>query len=450
MSKQATGQVLHNAHGYSVRVRIGSGPNDRVVFALVGVRTREQVAARAALVSDLAKRLRTASTPRQEIAVLIEETAAAKTDKDVAECTAFAEAILRGETRKVASAKAPTFEDFAAEWTDGKLHKAHPDHVREKDPTRDLGALRMYINPVIGSTRIADVTLEHAERVLAKLPAELAPRTRKLVCQCMRKVLSLAVYPGRYLPSNPIPREWMPKVPKSANKAKSCLYPTEDAKLLRCVDVPLERRMVYGILAREGMRASELERLRWRDVDLEHGRVRLDANKTDDPRAWALSPDVVRTLAWWKEEAGGEADDLVIRVDLANGAWWLRGSLTDPDKHPGDLRTADVTRAELFERSRTRQPIRLHDLRATFVTVSLANGKTEQWVTDRTGHKSSQMIATYTRQARTWAETRLGVLGALDALLPEVGPDSNGHRMGIDQRCGWDLNPRMTVLQTVA
>ncbi len=212
---------------------------------------------------------------------------------------------------------------------------------------------------------------------------------------------------------------WMPKVPKSANKAKTSLYPSEDAKLLGCRDVLLERRLAYGILAREGMRASELGTLRWRDVDLKHGRVRLDANKTDDPRAWALSPDVARTLAWWQKRTKGQEGDLALGLDLHEGSRWLRGRDGD-ETRPGDLRIAGVTRPELFERGASRQPIRLHDLRATFVTVSLANGKTEQWVTDRTGHKSSQMIALYARQARTWAELELGQLGPLDELLPEV------------------------------
>jgi integrase len=241
----------------------------------------------------------------------------------------------------------------------------------------------------------------------------------------MSKVLSLAVYPGRYIPSNPIPREWMPKIPKSANKAKTFLYPEEDAKLLGCAAVLIERRMAYGILAREGMRASELAALRWRDLDLQHGRVRLDANKTDDPRAWALSPDVAAALAWWKKRTGGGDRDLVLGgLDLSQGPRWLRGKAwalkTRHKDEIGDLRTAGVTRPELFERSKSRQPIRLHDLRATFVTVSLANGKTEQWVSDRTGHKSSQMIATYARQARTWSELDLGTLGTLDGLLPEM------------------------------
>jgi integrase len=150
-----------------------------------------------------------------------------------------------------------------------------------------------------------------------------------------------------------------------------------------------------------GARGLALGSLKWRDVVLERGRVRLDENKTDDPLAWALAPDVVRTLAWWKKRTKGEADDLVLGLDLHEASRWLRGRDDDPERYPGDLRRADITRPELFERSASRMPMRLHDLRATFVTVSLANGETEQWVTDRTGHKSSQILALYTRQART-------------------------------------------------
>ena len=138
----------------------------------------------------------------------------------------------------------------------------------------------------------------------------------------------------------------------------------------------------------------------------------------------ALSPDVTRTLASWKKRTGGGDGDFVIRLDLGQGPRWLRGKTWDPKtRHKneiGDLRTAGVTRSGLFERTASRQPIRLHDLRATFVTVSLANGKTEHWVMDRTGHKSSQMIALYARQARTWTELNLGPLLPLDRLLPEM------------------------------
>jgi integrase len=50
------------------------------------------------------------------------------------------------------------------------------------------------------------------------------------------------------------------------------------------------------------------------------------------------------------------------------------------------LAGAGVTRPELFEQSGHRRPIRVHDLRATFVTLALAAGRSEAWVADRTGH----------------------------------------------------------------
>jgi len=99
-------------------------------------------------------------------------------------------------------------------------------------------------------------------------------------------------------------------------------------------------------------------------------------------------------------------------VERAGGqtAWRFRAA----------LRTAGIDRPELFERSDVRQPIRLHDLRATFVTLSLANGKSETWVADRTGHKSSVMINRYRRVARQVAELSLGALLPLDEAIPEL------------------------------
>jgi hypothetical protein len=74
----------------------------------------------------------------------------------------------------------------------------------------------------------------------------------------------------------------------------------------------------------------------------------------------------------------------------------------------------------LFERDETRQPIRLHDTRATFITIALANGRSEAWVQDRTGHRSSVMINRYRRAARTAAELGLGELAPLDRAIPEL------------------------------
>lgn len=57
---------------------------------------------------------------------------------------------------------------------------------------------------------------------------------------------------------------------------------------------------------------------------------------------------------------------------------------------------------------------------AATMTVSLANGKSESWIADRTGHKSSQMINRYKRIARKSMELQLGALVPLDEALPKI------------------------------
>lgn len=185
----------------------------------------------------------------------------------------------------------------------------------------------------------------------------------------------------------------------SERSASVALYPDEDRQLLRCATVPFERRMFYGFLAREGCRWSEALQLTWDDLDLERGLVTLDENKTADPRVWALGRDVVRALQLYKSIC------ITVRPFDGHDASRMAATLRR------DLATAGVDRSALFERSDTRVPFHLHDLRGTFVTLALANGRSETWVWYRTGHRSSVMVNRYRRQARTATEVGLGCLG---------------------------------------
>ena len=79
-----------------------------------------------------------------------------------------------------------------------------------------------------------------------------------------------------------------------------------------------------------------------------------------------------------------------------------------------------MTRAKLFERGEHRLQLRAHDLRATFVTLALANGKSEDWVMQRTGHSSSIMLSRYRREAETADDLGLGWLHPLHKVIPEL------------------------------
>jgi integrase len=245
----------------------------------------------------------------------------------------------------------------------------------------------------------------------------LTASTRRQVLQSLNRLLNLAAQPFELIEINPLRTGFLPKVRKSDQKIKDCLLPSEDARLMLCVQVPLVERLLYGVLVREGFRVSELLELTWAAFDLANGSVVLDDNKTDDPRAWALDPGVAEALRIWKELSAKA------RPASAKVFQHLDGKAIDryeaAERLRDYLKLAGVTRAQLFERSERRLPLRAHDLRASFVTVSLANGKSETWVTDRTGHRSSAMIRTYDRQVRKHQELELGSFVPLDQAIPE-------------------------------
>jgi len=84
------------------------------------------------------------------------------------------------------------------------------------------------------------------------------------------------------------------------------------------------------------------------------------------------------------------------------------------------LREAGIEREELFEQTKERIAFRAHDLRGTFVTIKLALGKSEAWITDRTGHTTSAMIYRYKRAARSAADLQLGDFAPLHEAIPEL------------------------------
>ena len=333
---------------------------------------------------------------------------------------------LVAETKATASVAPPppsnpmTFRKFAEQWTNGELHERYPDHIGlKKTIGDDKQRLRDHVYPVIGDVPLVELAgtagLDRADEVMSKLP-RLSSQTRRHIAQTMHRVFAMAAYPARIIPASPLPRGWLPKVKNG--KARTYVYPDEDAKLLSCGEVPLVYRVLYGFLAREGCRPSEAFRLQRSDFDLARGAVNLDRNKTDDPRTWALSTGTAAALdAWWKRlrpHAGQHA--IVFLKDDATEI--------DPYELAGDfrahLRAAGVDRKALFEKSDVRTPIRAYDLRATFVTLSLANGKSEAWVSARTGHRSSQMINRYRRVAQSVAELNLGELRPLNEAIPEL------------------------------
>jgi len=245
----------------------------------------------------------------------------------------------------------------------------------------------------------------------------------------MRRVMALATYPARLIEHNPVPTGALPKVKRTL--AMQYLYPDEDAKLMAATGVDLGARVLFGVLARMGFRDSEvlgdttekIDPMFWRQVDLVRGVVYLDRNKTGDARPIPLDPGTLAALKAWKEVYPGEASpDARVFVEKT-------GRPFDKERiaitFRAALLAADVDRAELYVTTANRKPIRVHDLRASFCTVALANGRDETWVRDRTAWKSTAMVDRYRRLARNFDELHLGDWRPLDRAIPDL-PGSGG------------------------
>ncbi len=421
-----SGTLTTTPGGYFVRYVIGSG-KQRKGALLTSCKTEAEALKRKDAIGALVDRLRDAGhtgvLPR-----LIQEAAAADAEGFAAIRKAAA-VILAGKAPGLSGAgglrkDGMTVEELAAAWSSGELAKSYPDHVRVKKSSKDdarifawLNKVRMPDGTTFGARPVASVTLDDCDHLMGHLPETTrTAAARRQYAQAIRKLLVYGRYPLRLRQDIPIPQGWLPK--NRSDAAKSYVYPSEDLALMQCREVPLARRLFFGFLAREGMRTGEALGLTWADVDLVRGVVRLDTNKTEDPRSWALGEDVVRALGAWKKLRGAKATKVPAIFPKA-----LLGDRGDYAHHLREgLALAGVDRPELTKPKAGRLLLRAHDLRGSFVTLALASGRTEAWVTDRTGHKSSVMIYRYKRASRTAAELGLGWFAPLDEAIPELHP----------------------------
>jgi integrase len=187
------------------------------------------------------------------------------------------------------------------------------------------------------------------------------------------------------------------------------------------------KRLYIGVANREGPRRGNLVNLDWSSLMLDTpqgGFMWLDKTKSGRDASWALDPGTAEALRRWKGICPSETW-VFPESALAPTRRWVRRDRPLSAEHLSDelrawLQACGVTRAKLFERSAHRIPIRAHDLRATFVTLALANGKTEAWVMKRTGHTTSMMLNRYRRDAESISELDLGWFTPLHEAIPEL------------------------------
>jgi len=332
-----------------------------------------------------------------------------------------------------------TVRQLGQSWTSGELFERHGtvNRLRVK-ATADIDAwilgahayeirTRGPSGPVFGDLPVASVTSDDVAAVMAAHPKDLSARTITVTYQCLRRLFDLAIFPCKLRKEgdSPVLRYFRPE--RDPEKLFCFLYPDEVLALLGGKNdegstvVPLGRRVLYAIATYTGQRKGSLFALRWKHVDFDHGTMASFKTKTGRAQYWVADPGLMVVLKAWHAHKGNPAGDnpIITDEDVRYDRKRLATALRD------DLKAVGVTRALLFEDTAPNvEPLRFHDLRATFCTWARRSGKSDAWISERTGHDiETNMIARYDRRATTLEDLAYAPFPDISRAIPELADE---------------------------
>lgn len=288
--------------------------------------------------------------------------------------------VTRGEAR---SFHVGTFLNHWLE--DRKASLAHSTYLRYK------GLIQHYLAPSLGKISLARLTKHDVSRLLSGMAAAgQSPRSR----QQARAVLSAAMHAAveaELIPSNPVDHV---KRIKIAKKPITPLTLEEVRTLLNfATGTPLLARLHIGLLC--GLRQGEALGLRWRDLDLDSGtlRVQVQIQKIDGTRQFVdLKTDSAHRLIMLPASTVQALKDhrvMQLEARLQAGPAWEDHDLVFPNRFGKPLQSkTDYSRwiralnaAGIASRS-------LHNARHTAGTLMYAEGIDIETIRRVLGHST--------------------------------------------------------------
>jgi integrase len=282
-----------------------------------------------------------------------------------------------------------TVERYLRDWLEVKRGA-----VRASTWTRYRGIVTHNIIPAIGSVPLAKLTPEAVERMLASLGR--SPRTAHHVRAVLRTALARAVRHGALLRNVAAHAE----TPKIEEDEQPVLSPDDIHRFLQ--QVKGDRwEALYVVAIATGLRQGEILGLRWQDVDLEAGSVRvvnqmylreLVPPKTKKSRRMVgISASVISVLR--SHQLRQEQQ----RRFLVRGDWGNNVGLVFTNGMGGPVHGPHVTREFQRHLERAGLPkMPFHSLRHTAVSMLMAVGVDEKVRQQILGHSDAAMTRHYT------------------------------------------------------
>jgi integrase len=293
-----------------------------------------------------------------------------------------------------AAAHALTTGDFLEQWLAGK--RALRPGTRESYRSH----LELYLLPHLRRIRLSDLRASHLDGLFNAISTEgargqLSRTTVRRVHATLRNALNAAVR-RRLIAFNPATQVEL-AVPRRTSIA---VWTPE--QLGSFLDAIADERLygLYHLVAMTGLRRGEAIGVRWGDVDLDAGEMRVAQSITMVQRQLVVGEPKTKGSARVLPLDGGTV--AVLRSHrarqaakrLAWGAGWSDTGLVFTREDGTVLLPEHVTRGfQVLAKRAGLPPIRFHALRHTSASLALAAGVPMKVVSERLGHSSTGITA---------------------------------------------------------
>lgn len=323
-------------------------------------------------------------------------------------------AVHRGTLR--ATEQTTTLRVTAEAWLEGaragSIRNRSGDRYKPSTLRGYERALRLRVLPALGHLRLSEIRRRDVQDLADSLLAEDAgPSTIRNTLDPLRAIFRRAV--GReQVATNPTERLELPANRGSRDRIAS---PAEASALLAAL--PDEERAVWATAIYAGLRRGELRALKWGDVDLTRGLIRVERAWDDEEgeiegktkaarRTVPIASELRRHLAAHKLRSGRDDDALVF------------GAAPSVPFTPTTVRS----RALAAWKAAGLAPIGLHEGRHTFASLMIAAGVNAKALSTYMGHAS--VTITYDRYGHLMPGNESEAATMLDDYLSSVAREA--------------------------
>jgi len=285
--------------------------------------------------------------------------------------------------RKAKEYRRKTFSDI---WTKHYYPQALQDKHRESC-TRENGLFNNWINLVIGPLPLNKIAPIHLEKIKKNMrDGELSSRSIQYALAVIRQVFNYAIRHGLFTGMNPTKKV---KFPKIDNRRTRFLTPQEAEVLLEKLKAENKEMYEISLISLHcGLRASEIFRLTWFDINNDNGTITIKSSQnTKSKTRYAFMTDAIKNM--FEQKTDGAPSQIVFPGPKGNMRREVPNTFERVVKDLGFNKGIEDRRDKVV----------FHTLRHTYASWLVQAGEDLYVVKERLGHSTMAMTERYAHLA---------------------------------------------------